>query len=293
MGFEGGEQVILEDDWYGVTDNDSVIEPAMLTMPLYDEDGNEIPEKELPWNNMADESGIVDDSEDWSADDEAEEPLPPSKPDKRRRNEKNARSSAELRKRIAQSVREEALRRLELSARTLSEFQELVVWYDREEESRMRRERRYETLRGDVPLENGAIPGGHILPHSMSQPTFRQICRGEFDDYLNTCLFAMHDLTDRAHLREIVMNLKLDHKELLFFLGIRLYTTQKLADLRGQTERNIRKVRDTVRRRIYRKLYAALTVLQQDGDELIHLEQDFLRDYTPQKRRHSSDEEPV
>ena len=108
----------------------------------------------------------------------------------------------------------------------------------------------------------------------MSQPTFRQICRGEFDDYLNTCLFAMHDLTERAHLREIVKN-------------------QKLAELRGQTERNIRKVRDTVQRRIHRKLYAALTVLQQDGDELIHLEKDFLRDYTPSKRRHSSDDEPV
>ena len=219
--------MIPEDDWYDVAEDDSAIEPAMLAMPLYDEDGNEIPEEELPWNNIPDERNVDDDSEDWSADDEPEESLPPSKPDKRRRNANKARSSAELRKRIAQSVREEALRRLELSARTMSEFQELVDWYYCEEESRMRRERRYETLRGDVPLESGAISDGHILPHSMSQPTFRQICRGEFDDYLNTCLFMMHDLTERAHLREIVMNLKLDHKEILFFLGIRLYTTQK------------------------------------------------------------------
>ena len=289
----GGEQVIPEDDWYDLTDGDSAIEPAMLTMPLYDEDGNEIPEEDLPWNNMPSEASIADDSEDWSTDDESEESLPLPKSDKRRRNVGSTRSAAERRKRLAQTVREEALRRLELSARTVSEFQVLVDCYDREEESRMRKERRYETLRGDVPLESGALPGGHILPHSMSQPTFRQICRGEFDDYLNTCLFAMHDLTERAHLREIIMNLKLDHKELLFFLGIRLYTTQRLADLRGQTERNIRKVRDTVQRRIHRKLYAALTMLQQSGDELIHLEQDFLRDYTPPKRRHSSDEKPV
>ena len=283
--------MVPEEDWYDVTDDDSAIEPAMLTMPLYDEDGNEIPEEELPWNNMPDEPRSVDDSEDWSTDEEVEEPLPPSKSDKRRRNKVNDRSAIERRKRIAQSVREEALRRLELSARTVSEFQVLVDCYDREEESRMRRERRYETLRGDVPLESGALPGGHILPHSMSQPTFRQICRGEFDDYLNTCLFAMHDLTDRMHLREIVMNLKLDHKEILFFLGIRLYPTQKLAELRGQTERNIRKVRDTVQRRIHKKLYAALTNMK--SSELIHLEQDFLRDYTPPKRRRSSDDQPV
>ena len=280
--------MIPEDDWYDVTDDELSNETAMLTMPLYDEDGNEIPDEELPWNNAACDDG----SDDWE-DEAAEESLPPSKPDKRRRNTDTDRSATERRKRIAESVRKEALRRLELSARTVSEFQVLVDCYDREEESRMRRERRYETLRGDVPLESGALPGGHILPHSMSQPTFRQICRGEFDDYLNTCLFAMHDLTDRVHLREIVMNLKLDHKEILFFLGIRLYPTQRLAELRGQTERNIRKVRDTVQRRIQRKLFAALTELQQSGDELIHLEQDFLRDYIPTKRGHPADEEPV
>lgn len=264
--------------WYNVADAESTTKAAMLTMPLYDADGVEIPEEDLPRNNMPDENIVDDDFRDWSADDEPEAFLPPS---------------AERRKRLAQAVREEALRRLELSARTLPEFQALVDCYDREEESRMRRERRYETLRGDVPLESGALPGGHILPHSLSQPTFRQISRGEFDDYLNTCLFAMHDLTDRAHLREIVMNLKLDHKEILFFLGVRLYSTQKLADLRGQTERNIRKVRDTVRRCVHRKLYAALTELQQTGNELIHLEQNFLRDYISPKRRHSANGEPV
>lgn len=279
--------MIPEDDWFDV-EGEASAEDAMLTMPLYDEDGNEIPDEELPWNNAV----YGDDTDNWW-DEAAEESLPPSKPDKRRRNADTDRSATERRKRIAESVRKEALRRLELSARTVSEFQVLVDCYDREEESRMRQERRYEVLRGDVPLESGALPGGHILPHSMSQPTFRQICRGEFDDYLNTCLFAMHDLTEREHLREIVMNLKLDHKELLFFLGIRLYPTQKLAELRGQTERNIRKVRDTVQRRIQRKLFAALTELQRSGDELIHLEQDFLRDYIPPKRRHPADEEPV
>lgn len=285
--------MVPKDDWYNISDKNKFSENALLTMPLYDEDGNEIPDEELLWNNMCEEINPAEDSENWSSDDEAEESQPLFIPDKYRRNANDARSAAERRKRIAQSVREEALRRLELSARTVSEFQVLVDCYDREEQSRMRRERRYEALRGNVPLESGAIPGGHILPHSLSQPNFRQICRGEFDDYLATCLFTMHDLTDRAHLRKIVMNLKLDHKEILFFLGIRLYPTQLLASLRGQTERNIRKVRDTVRRRIHRKLYDALVDLKKTGDELIHLEQDFLRTYTLPKRRRSSDDESV
>lgn len=255
--------------------------PGTFAMPLYDADGNEIPEEELPWNNVSDDNDGAEAEDAWSEDAAADHDVSVCPP---------TRTVSERRKRIAQTVREEALRRLELSARSVSDFQTLVEFYDREDESRMRRERRYESLRGDVPLETGMIPDGGILPHSMSLPTFRQICRGEFEDYIYTCLFEMHDLTDRVHLREIVRDLKLDHKEILFFLGIRLYPTQKLADLRGQTERNIRKVRDTVRRRIHKKLYAALQELQKTDEVLIHREQDFLRDYTPPKRRQASDE---
>ena len=285
-----------EDDWYDSSADDELesAEESIRSMPLYDEDGVEIPDDELPWNNVSEEESPDDASMDWMLDDsdESEEsnqsarlgisfPLADN------------RSASERRKRIAQSVREEALRRLELSARTTAEFQTLINWYDREEQSRMRRERRYESLRGDAPLEYGALSDGDSLPVSMSQPTFRQICRGEFDDYLANCLFEMHDLTDRAHIRKIVKNLKLDHKEIVYFLGVRLYSTQKLAELRGQSERNIRKVRDTVRRRIHRKLYEALMELEETGGELIHLEQDFLRIYTPTKRRISSDDESV
>lgn len=280
--------MLPEDDWYNTVDKEKVSENAMLSMFLYDEDGNELPEEELPWNYIVEEISDSDDSEDWSFDEEES-----SSPYKHSRNMDDARFAAERRKRIAQSIREEALRRLELSARTVSEFQVLVDCYDREEQSRMRRERRYEALRGNVPLESGAVPEGHLFPRSLSQPNFRQICRGEFDDYLCSCLFVMHDLTDRAHLREIVMNLKLDHKEILFFLGIRLYPTKKLAALRGQTERNIRKVRDTVRKRIHRKLFASLMELQKNSEELIHLEQDFLRTYSPLKRRPSFNDESV
>ncbi len=65
----------------------------------------------------------------------------------------------------------------------------------------MHRECRYENLWGVAPLEYDVLSDGDILPISLSQPTFRQICRGEFDDYLANCLFEMHDLTDMSHIR--------------------------------------------------------------------------------------------
>ncbi len=288
--------MVSDNDRYGesVDDEPETAVESIRVMPLYDEDGAEIPDDELPWNNVPAEESSDDASVDWMLDDsdESVESNQSVKAGSSFPLDDN-RSAAERRKRLAQSIREEALRRLELSARTTAEFQTLIHWYDREEQSRMRRERRYENLRGDAPLEYDALSDGDILPISMSQPTFRQICRGEFDDYLANCLFEMHDLTDRAHIRKIVKNLKLDHKEIMYFLGVRLYSTQKLANMRGQSERNIRKVRDTVRRRIHRKLYEALMELAKSGGELIHMEQDFMRTYTPTKGMISSDDEAV
>ena len=270
----------------------------MRDMVFYDADGNEIPDEELPWSSNTEEPDPCDDSQDWMYQDDGDSaedcpdvslcagkaPIIPQ----------DTRSAAERRKRVAQSVREEALRRLELSARTAAEFQSIVSWYDREEQSRMRRERRYESLRSDTPVEYLAPADGDIVPHSMSCPTFRQVCCGEFDDFLCNCLFRMHDLTDRAHLRKIILGLKLDHKEIIYFLVIRLYPTKLLADLRGQTERNIRKVRGTVQRKIHKKLFAALTELSEANAELTHQEQAFQQEYKPtQRRRAAHDGKPV
>lgn len=273
--------MVYDDDWYDDSlddESDSIVDTA-YDVPFYDEDGNEILDDNFFWNAVPDETDPDDETDDWQYDDSdlnvsyeqssEEEALQDDRP------------AEERRKRIAQSVREEALRRLELSARTTQDYMTIVSWYDREEQSRMRKERRYESLRGDIPLEYGALPEAEIVPHSMSRPTFRQICRGEYDDYLANCLFTMHDLTDKSYLRRIIYDLKLDHKEIVYFLGIRLYPTKKLAALRGQSERNIRKVRDTVRRKIQKKAYDILTKKQEHHDDLTHQEQKFLKAYDP------------
>ena len=268
-GERGMAALVHEDDRYDI--------------PFYDEDGNEISDEELPWNAVSDETDPNDETDDWQYDDFDSDDSDPNDSDKQSSEAalQDDRPASERRKRIAQSVREEALRRLELSARTTQDYRTVVTWYDREEQSQMRKERRHESLRGDIPLEYGALPEAEIVPHSMSQPTFRQICRGEFDDYLANCLFTMHDLTDKPYLRRIIYDLKLDHKEIVYFLGIRLYPPKKLAALRGQSERNIRKVRDTARRKIQKKAYGVLTKKQEHHDDLTHQEQKFLKAYDP------------
>jgi len=180
---------------------------------------------------------------------------------------------------LKRELQAEALKRLESSARTEQEFTAVTEWWDRLDRNRERRERSYEISRGDVPLEHEMSQDGSCFPRWLANPTFRQICRGNFWDYFAYCLFEMHNLTAKEYIREIVMNLKLEHKEILFFLGIRLYSPKKLAALRGQTDRNVRKVRDVVRRKIQRKLYAALVTRKQNGASMTLQEKEFLAQY--------------
>lgn len=273
--------MVHDDDWYDDPLDDEVdsITNTAYDVPLYDEDGNEISDDDLLWNAVPDETDPEDETDDWQYDDS--DSVDSAEQSSEGAALQDERSATERRKRIAQSVREEALRRLELSARTTQDYMTIVSWYDRKEQSRMRKERRYESLRGDIPLEYGSSPEAEIVPHSLGRPTFHQICHGEYDDYLANCLFTMHDLTDKSYLRRIIYDLKLDHKEIVYFLGIRLYPVKKLAALRNQSERNIRKVRDTVRRKIQKKAFDVLTKKQERHDDLTHQEHEFLKAYNP------------
>ena len=238
-------------------------EYGIRDMIYYDEDGNEIPDEELPWSDGEGMPAFCDSVREWTAPkgEDGESSSDESQ-------SKDTRSAAERRKRLAKSMREEALRRLELSARTTAEFQNVVEWYDREEKSRMRKERRYEVTQGDMLIEAILSDGGNIVPNSMGRPTFQQICRGEFDDFLANCIF-----------RQIILNLKQDHKEILYFLGIRRYSVQQLADLREQSERNVRKVRGTVHRKLQKQVYEALRELDCQNEALTLQEQRFLNEY--------------
>ena len=106
-------------------------EYRMRDMVFYDDDGNEIPDEELPWSSNAKEIDPCDDSQDWVYQDDGdstEDSLDtPVLAEKSKSYPEDTRSAAERRKRVAQSVREEALRRLELSARTAAEFQSVAA----------------------------------------------------------------------------------------------------------------------------------------------------------------------
>ena len=107
----------------------------------------------------------------------------------------------------------------------------------------------------------------------------RQLCSGNFLDILFDCPYEMHQLTANAFLSGMIEELSEEHKEILYFLSIRLYSTTQLAQLRGQSDRNIRKVRNTIRKKLQKRLYAHLCQMQDEGKSLTLRERQFMEEY--------------
>ena len=184
------------------------------------------------------------------------------------------------RKLLKRELREEALRRYEEAARTVQDFKNVHVTWDKLDANRERRERYHELLRGNVPIDYKVdYASTTFVPRWRNDPMERQMLRGYFLDYFYDCPYEMHDLTTREYLRQIIMGLKEEHKEIFYFLFLRQFSPQYVALMRGQTDRNIRKVRDTVLRKIRKKMNRQLLKMAEDGCRLGEREMQFLFHY--------------
>lgn len=195
------------------------------------------------------------------------------------------------RKKLKRELKAEALARFEEASRTETDFRRVVQMWDKLDQTRERRERYNEILEEDAALDYGKNGEGLIFPKWMMEPMTRQLSRGNFVDYLADCPYEMHDLTDKAYLRKIIAGMKVEHKELFYFLYLHQYSPQRLACLRGQTDRNIRKVRDVVLRKVRRKVYDELKRLDARGYHMTGQEREFFGSYTEQEA--GNDEESL
>ena len=180
-------------------------------------------------------------------------------------------------KRLKREALAEALKRTEESARTAADFQKVIAEWNRIDRNRERRERDHENLRGDVPLEFQAVPEPRIAPLWMNAPDYRQLCSGFFLDILFDCPYEMPELMSNKFISNMIRNLSEEHKEVLFYLSLRLYSTTRLAALRGQSDRNIRKLRTTIRKKLQGSFYQHLLEKQEAGGSMTLREREFFR----------------
>ena len=184
------------------------------------------------------------------------------------------------RKLLKREIRAQALKRLEDSARTLKDYENLVAWYDQLDANRQRRERYHELFRSgdDVPLDYGASEDALCFPDTLNDVLKRQERKGDFIDSIFYCPYDIHELVTDADMSKILRELNEDHKFLLFLSALRQYSSTKIAAIRGQSDRNIRKVRNTMLKKIRKKLLAALKEKVQAQQPLTLLEKEFLKE---------------
>ena len=175
----------------------------------------------------------------------------------------------------------------EEAARTEKDFRAVVEEWNKLDRNRERRERDHENLRGDVPLEYQAVPEPKLIPRWMNNPAYRQLMAGNFLDILFDCPYEMHNLTADPFISRMVEKLSEEHKEVLYFLSLRLYSTTRLAAVRGQSDRNIRKLRKTIHKKLQRQMYDHLCGKPEHS--LTLRERQFLEEYSKIAKKQGKD----
>ncbi|MCX4300068.1 MAG: sigma-70 family RNA polymerase sigma factor [Lachnospiraceae bacterium] len=157
-----------------------------------------------------------------------------------------------------------ALRRIEESARTEDDFQKVIEWWDKLDENRERRERDHEIGRSTVPLEWDADE-----LYLSDRPSYDMVLRklllaGDFLDLIFDSPETIHELVTDADLSEILKELKPHLKNMLYYLFLRDYSAAEYAESIGQSDRNIRGIRETALKRI-RKLYGGILACRKEN----------------------------
>lgn len=184
------------------------------------------------------------------------------------------------RKKLKRELRAEALARLEDAARTQQDFENVIAWWDKLDANRERRERYHELSRSgdDVPLDYGASANELYFPDTLNDVLEKLIRKGDFIDAIFDCPYDIHELVTEEYLSKILRELSEDHKELLFLCAVKLFSSTRVAAIRQQSDRNIRKVRNTVLKKIRKKLLAALKEKADTQQPMTLLEKAFLED---------------
>lgn len=183
-------------------------------------------------------------------------------------------------KRLKREIRAEAVRRLEEAARTEADFSVVIKEWDKLDQNRERRERSYEHLRGDLPLDYQAVLEPKLIPRWMNDTAYRQIMAGNLLDILFNCPYEMHQLTADPFISHMIEELSEDHKEVLYFLSLRLWSATQLALAREQSDRNIRKLRKTIHKNLQRQMVDYLHSKRKQGKSLTLRERQFIEEYS-------------
>ena len=177
-----------------------------------------------------------------------------------------------------------AIRRIEESARTEADFENVLYWWDKLDANRERKERDHEIGRSVVPLEWGADE-----MYLSGKPSYDMVLRklllaGEFIDIIFDHPETIHELVTDAELSGILKDLKPHHKNMLYYLFLRDYSAAEYADSIGQSDRNIRGIRETALKKI-RKLYGSILTYRKENNLSMTLDEKYFLENGVRKKK--------
>ena len=191
-----------------------------------------------------------------------------------------------------------ALLRQEDAARTPYDFENLVATYNRLDENRERRERDSEIGRPQSYLMLDYTDGA-IIPAPIGHRYWKQLLNGNFLEVIFDCPYDIHELVSDRAISELLWVLKEGQKEVLYYWEIREWKPQRIAALRGQTDRNILKLHAAMIEGLRYKLYMRLLPRFKKKLPLTASQQRFMENNfskygegKPKRKRRKKDEMP-
>ena len=174
-----------------------------------------------------------------------------------------------------------ALMRQEDAARTEEDFENLITTWNRLDDNRERRERRYEIIRTEDMLEWECSNEETIIPAPFEHVWWREMLKGSFLDFIHDCPYDIQEFTSSKSVYKFVRALKENQKEVLYYWAIRYWSPQKIAAMRGQTDRNILKTYATLIENLRRKLFMRWIHRFVKNKPLTSAQRDFVQRYLP------------
>ena len=106
---------------------------------------------------------------------------------------------------------------------------------------------------------------------------------GEFIDVIFDHPETIHELVTDADLSKILKELKPHLKNMLYYLFLHDYSTTEYAESIGQSDRNIRGIRETALKKI-RKLYGGILTYRKENNLSMTLDEKYFLENGVQKK---------
>ena len=207
-----------------------------------------------------------------------------------------------LRETLKRKARAEYLRRLENSARTLEEYNEVVAMHDKLDAAREKREQRHEVGRfesmyqvtikdeeHDYPVKL-SYSDGAVVPIPIQHPYWQELMRGDFINYIYDNAGEMWQILGDWQVGKLLRDaITAKQKEALFLSAVRLATTEQIGCYTDKSNRAVRRLIADALENIRSALALKIKAMLDDGLPVTLEKRRFIEWYAKQK---TPDSEP-